>query len=134
MKTKKEKSEFLARKREQALLGGGRERIEKIHQSGRLTARERIHLLFDEGTFQELGVFVTDAYNNPVAEGTVVFFELTGANADTADITTLVQTDENGVAVATITYPLDAAAVAVGVKVTVGTISEEDTAVVLPTP
>ncbi len=59
MKTKKEKSEFLAKKREQALLGGGRERIEKLHESGRLTARERIHLLFDEGTFQELGVFVT---------------------------------------------------------------------------
>lgn len=59
MKTKKEKYEHLTKKREQALLGGGRERIQKIHESGRLTARERIHLLFDEGTFQELGVFVT---------------------------------------------------------------------------
>ncbi|MBU8920667.1 MAG: acyl-CoA carboxylase subunit beta [Bacteroidales bacterium] len=59
MKSKKEKFEELKQKREQALLGGGRKRIEKIHASGRLTARERIHILFDEGTFQEMGVFVT---------------------------------------------------------------------------
>jgi propionyl-CoA carboxylase beta chain len=59
VKTKKEKIETLSKIREQALLGGGVERIQKIHESGRLTARERIHILFDEGTFQELGVFVT---------------------------------------------------------------------------
>ncbi len=59
MKNRKEKYEYLKKKREQALLGGGRTRIEKIHKSGRLTARERIHILFDEGTFQEMGVFVT---------------------------------------------------------------------------
>ena len=41
------------------MLGGGEARIKKIHDSGRLTARERINLLFDPGTFQELGVFVT---------------------------------------------------------------------------
>ena len=38
--------------------GGGPERVAKIHQSGRLTARERINILFDPATFQELGVFV----------------------------------------------------------------------------
>jgi propionyl-CoA carboxylase beta chain len=59
LKSKKEKYEFLAKMREKARLGGGKKRIEKIHESGRLTARERIHLLFDEGSFQELGVFVT---------------------------------------------------------------------------
>ncbi len=59
LKSRKEKFETLERKRKQALLGGGRERIEKIHKSGRLTARERIHQLFDEDSFQELGVFVT---------------------------------------------------------------------------
>ncbi len=59
MKSKKKKFDVLAEKRDQALMGGGRPRIEKIHESGRLTARERIHLLFDEGTFQEMGVFVT---------------------------------------------------------------------------
>lgn len=59
MKKKKEKYEELSENRQKALLGGGRERIQKIHESGRFTARERIHLLFDEGTFQEMGVFVT---------------------------------------------------------------------------
>jgi propionyl-CoA carboxylase beta chain len=59
LKKKKEKYEELSENRQKALLGGGRERIQKIHESGRFTARERIHLLFDEGTFQEMGVFVT---------------------------------------------------------------------------
>jgi propionyl-CoA carboxylase beta chain len=59
LKKKEEKYEELSEKRQQALLGGGEKRIQKIHESGRFTARERIHLLFDEGTFQEMGVFVT---------------------------------------------------------------------------
>ena len=41
-----------------AELGGGRERIEKQHQAGKLTARERINLLLDEGTFQEMDKLV----------------------------------------------------------------------------
>ena len=45
--------------RQQAYLGGGQTRIDKIHAKGRLTARERIHLLLDEGSFLETGVFVT---------------------------------------------------------------------------
>jgi propionyl-CoA carboxylase beta chain len=53
------KLQELRERREQALLGGGTERIEKIHESGRLTARERIHLLLDENSFHETGVFVT---------------------------------------------------------------------------
>lgn len=39
---------------QKALLGGGQARIDKQHAKGRLTARERIDILFDEGTFQEL--------------------------------------------------------------------------------
>jgi hypothetical protein len=46
--------ELLAKEREQALLGGGQRRIDKLHEKGRLTARERLELLFDSGTFQEL--------------------------------------------------------------------------------
>ncbi len=68
MKSKKKKYDELAKKRKQALLGGGEERIQKIHKSGRLTARERIHLLFEEGTFQELGVFVTHRSSWPGLE------------------------------------------------------------------
>jgi len=45
--------------RAEALAGGGADRVEKIHAKGRLTARERIHLLLDESSFQETGVFVT---------------------------------------------------------------------------
>jgi len=59
LESKEEKYKKLKENRRKALLAGGKARIEKIHKSGRLTARERIHLLFDEGTFQETGVFVT---------------------------------------------------------------------------
>jgi propionyl-CoA carboxylase beta chain len=44
----------LARQRELALVGGGWDRIEKQHERGSLTARERIELLFDDNTFTEL--------------------------------------------------------------------------------
>ncbi len=40
-------------------LGGGYERIEKQHEKGKLTARERIDLLLDEGTFFEINPFIT---------------------------------------------------------------------------
>jgi propionyl-CoA carboxylase beta chain len=40
------------------LQGGGPERVAKLHAEGRLTARERIELLLDPGSFQETGVFV----------------------------------------------------------------------------
>ena len=76
-----EKYQRLDAKREQARLGGGAERIAKLHDSGRLTAHERIQLLFDKGTFQELGVFVTHrsgdpsiADNRPVGDGVVCGF------------------------------------------------------------
>ncbi len=39
--------------------GGGLDRIEVQHKKGKLTARERIHFLIDEGTFEEIGAFVT---------------------------------------------------------------------------
>jgi acetyl-CoA carboxylase carboxyltransferase component len=56
--TAKTPIEELRRRRQEALLGGGKERIEKLHAEGRLTARERIDLLLDPGSFQETGVFV----------------------------------------------------------------------------
>ena len=43
-------------KKELAKLGGGKEKIKKLHELGFLTARERIQLLVDEGTFLELGL------------------------------------------------------------------------------
>jgi propionyl-CoA carboxylase beta chain len=48
----------LRRKREDSKLGGGKERIEKQHQQGRKTARERIEVLLDKGSFREMDAFV----------------------------------------------------------------------------
>ncbi|MFA9215023.1 MAG: acyl-CoA carboxylase subunit beta [Candidatus Methylacidiphilales bacterium] len=44
--------------RDQAQLGGGVDRIASQHKKGKLTARERLHFLFDEGSFEEIGAFV----------------------------------------------------------------------------
>jgi len=46
-------------KRAAAQLGGGQARIEAQHSKGKLTARERIQIVLDEGSFQEIGAFVT---------------------------------------------------------------------------
>lgn len=51
--------EILQSKREEALQGGGEKRIASQHAKGKLTARERINLLLDEGSFCEIGAFVT---------------------------------------------------------------------------
>ncbi len=51
--------EQLKRTRQQAMMGGGADRIEARRQQGRLTARERIDLLLDKGSFRETDMFVT---------------------------------------------------------------------------
>ena len=53
------KADFLQNQREKALLGGGPERIKTQHDRGRLTARERLDLLLDKGSFRETDMFVT---------------------------------------------------------------------------
>ncbi|MBM9536437.1 acyl-CoA carboxylase subunit beta [Desulfobulbus alkaliphilus] len=53
----KEKLEQLKKKRAQALLGGGQDKIDKIHAKGKLTARERIQALLDPGSFEEYDAF-----------------------------------------------------------------------------
>lgn len=53
-----QKFDELERKNQEALTGGGAKRIEQQHAKGKLTARERIQLLLDEGSFEELGKFV----------------------------------------------------------------------------
>ena len=52
-----EKRDDLQKKREESQLGGGTRRIEAQHKRGKLTARERIASLLDEGTFEELDSF-----------------------------------------------------------------------------
>lgn len=58
------KLEQLRKAKHEIALGGGEKRIAKQHESGKLTARERIHLLFDEGTFVELDAFVKHRCTN----------------------------------------------------------------------
>jgi len=53
----KEKLEQLKKKRAIALLGGGQDKIDKIHAKGKKTARERIHALLDAGSFEEYDTF-----------------------------------------------------------------------------
>jgi len=53
------KIEILQDKIQKAKLGGGQARIDNQHQKGKLTARERIHFLMDEGSFEEIGMLVT---------------------------------------------------------------------------
>jgi len=73
------KLEDLRQKKAKILAGGGTSRIEKQHKSGKLTARERLDLLFDEGTFIEMDAFVKHRCTNfgmesvdAPAEGVVV--------------------------------------------------------------
>lgn len=54
-----DKLKLLASKQSEALLGGGESRIESQHKKGKLTARERLHFLLDEGSFEEIGMLVT---------------------------------------------------------------------------
>src|SRR6478752_4905239 len=54
-----EKLKILEQKNNEALLGGGQKRIDAQHKKGKLTARERVHFLMDEGSFEEIGMLVT---------------------------------------------------------------------------
>jgi hypothetical protein len=53
-----EKLKFLDERRKITLAGGGEKRIAEQHKKGKLTARERLSLLLDQGSFVELGTFV----------------------------------------------------------------------------
>ena len=61
-----ERSARLDAMRAESLLGGGQERIDQQHARGKLTARERLELLLDAGSFVELDAFVTN--RNPEVE------------------------------------------------------------------
>ena len=58
VKTNQDKFNILDKKNAEALLGGGEIRIATQHKKGKLTARERVTLLLDEGSFEEIGKFV----------------------------------------------------------------------------
>lgn len=52
----------LENRRAKAAVGGGQKRIDAQHKKGKLTARERIEYLFDEGSFQEVGAFIESRF------------------------------------------------------------------------
>ncbi|MBT3648237.1 MAG: acyl-CoA carboxylase subunit beta [Flavobacteriales bacterium] len=60
----KEKIQDLEAKKAEARLGGGEKRIEAQHAKGKLTARERIDLFFDKGSFEEIGMLVQHRSTN----------------------------------------------------------------------
>ncbi len=71
----------LDRRRAEARLGGGEARIERQHKKGKLTARERLDVLLDDGSFQELGTFVRHQThdfdldeNRPYGDGVITGF------------------------------------------------------------
>ena len=57
--TMQERLDRLDEEKARVSLGGGQDKIEKQHERGKLTARERINALVDEDTFQETGMFAT---------------------------------------------------------------------------
>ena len=64
MSNQLEKVKELIALREQARLGGGEKRIESQHKKGKYTARERIAMLLDEGSFEEIDMFVRHRCTN----------------------------------------------------------------------
>src|SRR5436853_2553730 len=65
----RDQTDELHERRDKAKLGGGEEKIAKQHDAGKLTARERIDLLIDEGTFVELGMHGRPHFSQRSMEG-----------------------------------------------------------------
>ena len=61
----KNRSNALKSLKSEALLGGGREKIEKHHARGKMTARERLNWLLDSGSFEEMGLLIDHLSGNP---------------------------------------------------------------------
>lgn len=59
-----DKIQELINKRAEARIGGGEKAIQKQHERGKYTARERIDQLLDKGSFEELDMFVTHRCTN----------------------------------------------------------------------
>ena len=58
MASTKERLQDLRNRKSRSEIGGGQERIDRQHKKGKMTARERIEILLDEGTFQEIDALV----------------------------------------------------------------------------
>lgn len=72
MQSTQDKYDLFEKKKHEAEIGGGEARIEKYKLTGRLTARERIKLFFDPGTFNEMDRMVTHRCTNFGMEENVI--------------------------------------------------------------
>ncbi|HWG54124.1 MAG TPA: acyl-CoA carboxylase subunit beta [Gemmatimonadaceae bacterium] len=68
-----EKLELLERRRAESEMGGGAARLQAQHDKGKLSARERLDTLLDDGSFVELDRFVTSRASDQASNGDVVF-------------------------------------------------------------
>ncbi len=68
-----DKGQRLQEARQQALLGGGKDKIDQQHRRGKLAARERLDLLLDPGSFEEQYMLLGHAAGNP-SEGVITGF------------------------------------------------------------
>jgi len=68
-----EKLELLERRRAESEMGGGAARLKSQHDKGKLSARERLDTLLDDGSFVELDRFVTSRASDQASNGDVVF-------------------------------------------------------------
>ena len=64
MATVQEKIEQFKAKLEKIEMGGGQKKIDKQHEKGKMTARERLNLLFDAGSFTEISQFIKHRCTN----------------------------------------------------------------------
>ena len=71
--TMREKLELLERRRAAAELGGGAERLKAQHAKGKLSARERLDVLLDEGSFTELDRFAVSRSDNGDTDGGPIY-------------------------------------------------------------
>ena len=74
-------------RREQARLGGGKARIDRQHGAGKLTARERLDVLLDPGSFEETDMFVVHRSRDFGMDGNTIAGEYTAPPAQGPIIT-----------------------------------------------
>ena len=99
-----EKIKELIAKREQARLGGGEKAIEKQHARGKYTARERIDMLLDEGSFEEVDMFKLHRCTNFGMEKKQYLGDGVVAGSGTIDSRTDVITTANHITIADIVF------------------------------
>ena len=109
------KLEELRRIKQEISLGGGQKKIDSQHAKGKLTARERLNILFDENTFVEIDVFVSPQLALPPLVLSVILGNTldnairacSGVSADTPKIVSLTLRQKDSILYYRISNPYD---------------------------